>query len=300
MKYLGAFVLVLILLFIFFNFLSSPFSTDTTEKDFVVNQGEGAGLIATRLAKNKLIRNNYVFLINSHLLGLNNNLKAGSFKLSPSMSSSEIAVKLSTGGNQDYWLKIIEGQRIAELTEQFDITLEGYIFPDSYLIPRDYTQNQILSVIKKNFDKKFAQAKLDSSSSLTDSQIIILASILEREARTLDSKQHIAGILLNRLSINMALQIDATIQYARDSRIKPKVYWTPVTSADLEIKSLYNTYHNPGLPPGPICNPGFDSLYAALHPIESDYVYYITGHDNQMHYAKTFAEHTANIAKYLK
>ena len=145
-----------------------------------------------------------------------------------------------------------------------------------------------------------SEAKINSSTSLTDTQIIILASILEREARTLETKQHIAGILLNRLSINMALQIDATIQYARDSRIKPKVYWTPVTSADLEIKSPYNTYHNPGLPPGPICNPGYESIYAAFHPINSDYMYYITGHDNQMHYAKTFAEHTANIAKYLK
>jgi len=99
----------------------------------------------------------------------------------------------------------------------------------------------------------------------------------------------------------MALQLDATVQYARDSQNKNiKDYWQPISKSDLSINSSYNTYKNPGLPPKPICNPSYNSLFAAFHPTDSDYFYYITGNDSLMHYAKTLSEHNTNIAKYLK
>jgi UPF0755 protein len=100
----------------------------------------------------------------------------------------------------------------------------------------------------------------------------------------------------------MALQIDATVLYVRDSQTRNITnYWKlPITKSDISLVSPYNTYKNANLPPSPICNPGYNSLYAAFHPIESDYIYYITGNDNQMHYAKTLDEHNTNIAKYLK
>jgi UPF0755 protein len=304
MKYLGliaTLVLLAILSIIFFSYNSGPVSVDTTNQEFVINQGDGLNTIASRLSNNRLIHNKYIFLVLCHQLGLNNRLQAGSFQLSPSMSTKEIILKLSKGGSRDYWLKIIEGQRIAEINPTFDSSLEGYLFPDSYSIPETYTQDQIVGVINQNFTKKLAQAKVEATNAkLTDQDAIIFASLLEREGRSLVSKQHIAGILLNRLGINMALQIDASIQYARDTRLKPKIYWTPVTKSDLEISSPYNTYHYPGLPPGPICNPGYDSIYAVYHPINSDYLFYITGNDHQMHYAKTLDEHNLNIAKYLK
>jgi UPF0755 protein len=185
----------------------------------------------------------------------------------------------------------------------FDESLEGYLFPDNYLIPRDYQPNQIYSdIIKKNFDTKLAEAKLNSTNSnLTDAQAVTLASILEREARTLPSKQMVAGIILNRLEIDMALQLDSTVEYARDSKIPhPKSYWQAASGTDIHLVSIYNTYLNPGLPPAPICNPGADSLYAVFHPTPSDYIYYLTGNDNLMHYAKTLTEHNLNIANYLK
>jgi UPF0755 protein len=235
--------------------------------------------------------------------GLDGKLQAGLFKLAPSLTTPEIIAKLSKGGSQDYWFKVIEGQRTAELSIKFDSALEGYIFPDSYLIPQDYQAPQIYTdIIKKNFDQKFAGAKTGATNTqLTDDQIVILASILEREARTLPSKQMVAGILLNRLKIGMALQLDTTVEYARDSQLPhPATYWQPATSTDTHIISLYNTYLHPGLPPGPICNPGADSLYAAFHPTSSDYLYYLTGNDNQMHYALTLKDHNSNIAKYLK
>jgi len=96
------------------------------------------------------------------------------------------------------------------------------------------------------------------------------------------------------------LQVDASVQYARDTKTKPKEYWQPVAKSDLSIVSPFNTYKNPGLPPAPICSPGYNSIYAAFHPISSNYLYYITGNDNLMHYATTLDEHNANIAKYLK
>jgi len=110
----------------------------------------------------------------------------------------------------------------------------------------------------------------------------------------------VAGIINNRLKIGMALQIDATVQYARDSKTHPAKYWLVLTKNDLTINSPFNTYKNPGLPPSPICSPGLDSLFAAQNPTPSDYLYYIHGTDGTMHYAKTLTEHNLNISKYLK
>jgi UPF0755 protein len=135
---------------------------------------------------------------------------------------------------------------------------------------------------------------------MTDNQILTLASIIEREARTLKVKQGVAGVLINRLNANMPFQSDVTVQYARDSKTKPTDYWKDLDSSDISIISPYNTYKNTGLPPAPICNPGYDSIYAAFHPTQSDYLYYLTGNDNQMHYATTLEEHDSNIDKYLK
>ena len=295
-------VLICFSAYFFFQINSGPVNSDTVMQSFVINQGDGLRSISVRLEKNKLINNNLVFTYLSYKMGLNGHLQAGTFKLSPSMSTAEVIQKLAKGGNTDYWLKLIEGQRSEEFSIKFDKTLEGYLFPDSYLIPATYTPNQIVELISANFNKKLSQAKEGLTvTDYTDAQLVILASVIEREARTLPSKQMVAGILMNRLKINMALQVDATIQYVRDSRVPhPKTYWQPITKADLKIDSPYNTYQNPGLPPTPICNPGYDSLYAVFHPTTSAYLYYITGNDNQMHYATTHEEHDANVAKYLR
>lgn len=301
-----SFVLLLIFLpltivigFVYYN--SQPVSLDTSVKNFVVNQGDGIKLISQRLESGGFVRNQYVFLFHAYRLGLASKLQSGLFKLSSSLSNDDIIAKLSSGGSHDYWLKIIGGQRIEQISPRFDSSYEGYLFPDSYLIPQDYSVENIFSVINKNFVAKFTQAKVGATNtSMTDAEIITLASLIEREARTLVSKRQVAGVIINRLNIDMPLQLDATAQYARDSRLNTKSFWEPVTKADLRIISPYNTYLNTGLPPGPICNPGYDSIYAALHPTESDYLYYITGNDNQMHYAKTLDEHNVNIGKYLR
>ncbi|HRS22582.1 MAG TPA: endolytic transglycosylase MltG [Candidatus Woesebacteria bacterium] len=284
----------------FFLWGNLPVSSENQPKDFVINQGEKLTSIAARLEKSRLIRNKYVFLFYTSRLGLKQKIQSGKFRLAPNLSTAAIVQRLSHGGSTDYWLRIIDGSRVEEITPRFSKEWEGYLFPDSYLIPEYFTPNDILQVIKDNFDKKLAQAKVGATNLMSDQEIVILASLLEREGRQLETKQMIAGILLNRLKANLALQIDATVQYARDTFRNPKVYWQPLQADDINLVSPYNTYKNKGLPPGPICNPGYDSLYAAFHPTASDYLFYVTGKDGQMHYAKTYQEHLENIENYLK
>lgn len=311
---IGFFIIIITAGYYFYGL--SPKNNDTTKKDFTVNQGDSLKMISQRLYQNNYIKDPYVFMIYAKLTGLNSKLQAGNFRLSSSLSTPQIIDTLSKGGTLDFWIKLIEGWRNLEVAQYLDKNevlssdeflvlakdIEGQIFPDSYLVPSTFQTSDFLNLVKTNFQAKISQAKSAATvSNLDDQQILILASILERETRTPESKALVAGILLNRLEIEMALQVDATVMYARDSQLPhPQKFWQlPITKNDIQINSPYNTYQNPGLPPGPICNPGYDSLYAAYHPAPSDYLYYITGNDNQMHYAKTLEEHNANIAKYL-
>jgi UPF0755 protein len=295
---------------------SKPVSSDTKVKMFVINQGDGIETIGDRLEKNSLVRDKFTFIVYAYYLGLNKKIQYGTYRLSPSMTVEDLIVKLSKGGVRDYWLKIKDGSRVEEIASVFSSNItfsskdfllkaknkEGYLFPDSYLIPEYYTVDQVLDMVDKNFSEKFDKAKIDyTNDSVTDKQAVILASLLEREGKSLESKQKIAGILLNRIQTGMPLQLDATVQYARDSKNSgTETYWTPISKDDLSINSPYNTYINKGLPPKPICNPGYNSLYAVFHPTKSDYLFYITGNDGKMYYAKTLEEHNKNIQKYLK
>lgn len=301
---LGFFVLA------FFVINSHPFSpTSSTDATFVINQGDSLSTIASRLYQNQLIRQPQVFIFQTYLMGLNNKLQAGGFRLSPALSVSQIITKLSSGGSHDYWLKILPGWRLDQveqaLDNQFSLpdSKEGYLFPDSYLLPDYYTLDQILALIDQNFQQNIIKASQSATlkTKLSQSEALTLASLLEREAKSLEDKQILAGIIFNRLSLSMPLQIDATVQSVRDSLFpKPDQYWLPVSKADLSLKSPYNTYLFPGLPPGPICNPGYDSLFAVYHPTDSDYLYYISDNSGQMHYAKSLVEHNQNVSDYLR
>jgi len=312
--FIGLILVILTSSYFFFKSNLKAVTEEGTNKIFVIESGQGLSVISQNLKDKNLIRNNYVFMLYSYFNGFNKKIQAGTYRLNSSLSIPQIIEKFTSGGVTDYWLRIPEGSRIEEIalllpeseyfTQQDFLKLvknkEGYLFPDSYLFPEYYNLDQILEVINNNFESKISQAKKDSDSQLSDRSNLILASILEREGRSLKSKQMIAGILLNRLNINMALQVDASVQYAKDSQTKNiEEYWQPITGNDLKISSPYNTYQNPGLPPYPICNPSYNSLYAAYHPIDSDYIYYITGTDGNMYYAESLDEHNSNIAKYL-
>lgn len=297
---------LIITLFIGYKSFLKPLDKNFSgQKTFVINSGESLGVIASRLEKNYFIRNRYAFIFQSYLLGLNRKLQAGTFRLSPKQSVAEIIKTLSSRGSTDIWIRIPEGSRNLEIAkylsknttfspEEFLIKAkEGYIFPDSYSVPDFYTLNEFLTLVEKNFTQKVGIN--------LPIQTLILASLLEREGYSLEDKKVIAGILLNRLRLGMALQVDATVQYARDSkRPSPEKFWLPISKSDLKINSIYNTYLLPGLPPSPICNPSLTSIHAALNPTTSDFLFYIHDLQGQPHYAKNLSQHTANIKKYLK
>lgn len=173
--------------------------------------------------------------------------------------------------------------------------LQGFLYPDTYEFYTDATEEEILYKLLDTFGQKITKEMRDdikkSGRNLYD--VIILASIIEKEVRTLESKRNVSGIFYNRLDINMALQSDATVNYITQSGRDRS------TLEDLKIDSPYNTYKYRGLPPGPIANPGYDSIYAAIYPYETDYVYFLTTQEGDIYYAKTFEQHVRNKNKYL-
>ncbi len=286
-----------------------------TTKTFIVKPGEGIYTIIRNLASEDLIRNKIVFFLVVRRLGLEQNIQAGDFRLSTGMSAYEIATAL-THGTTDLWVTFIEGTRKEEMaqlvTQNFDIpssefnkeAQEGYLFPDTYLIPRDATAAAIITTMEKNF-----QAKLTSdlrrkirSKGLTLQEGVILASLVEKEAKFPKDKQIVAGILLKRLNKDWTLDVDATIQYALGYQPNEKTWWKRnLTTNDLTIDSPYNTRLHKGLPPGPISNPSLSSLQAVANANpNTPYWFYLSDKNGVMHYATTIEEHNANIKKYLQ
>lgn len=168
---------------------------------------------------------------------------------------------------------------------------EGYLFPDTYDFPQDSTPEDVRTRLLKRFNEVFAS---DTTLDRSFDDIVIMASLLEKETRTPEERRIVSGILWKRIDMGMALQVDAVFGY-----IKGIDTYHP-SGKDLDIDSPYNTYKYPGLPPGPIANPGEDSLRAALEPTKTEHLYYLTGNDGVMYYARTFEEHKKNKEKYLR
>ena len=294
------------------NGLQSADTKDHTAKIFVVKKGDGVREISFNLKKEGLIKDPTVFFLETKLLGLDKQLQAGDFRLNPSMSASEIAYNL-THGTLDIWVTIPEGQRADEIADTMEAKIpsykpdwrvhldanEGYLFPDTYLIPRTADVNIVISLMKTNFETKYASVKDTKTTNLSDQDTVIVASLIEREASFAQDRPLVASVIMNRLNIGMGLGIDPTVQYALGYQPDTKTWWKKdLTVSDLAVDSPYNTRKNPGLPPGPISNPGLSALKAALNPASSDYLYYLSDKQGHLHFAKTLAEHNANIKKY--
>lgn len=173
---------------------------------------------------------------------------------------------------------------------------EGFLFPDTYIFQPNASPKAVLIEILQNFHSKFAALASKHQLFLQDHtvrEVIIMASLLEREARSLAEKQMVAGILYNRLARGMRLDVDASVSYLKGD------WRSPITFQDISLDSSYNTRKNLGFPPGPICSPGVESIEAALSPSVSTYLYYLTGKNGRMYYARTLEEHNLNKAKYL-
>lgn len=297
---------------------SLPVSATKNFSYFVIEKGTSATQAGNNLQSEGYIKSALAFKIYLQFTGQTAKLQAGEFSLSPSLNLFETVDALFNGPTE-LSVTIPEGLRREEVASRFTSGLnknssfndefltaskgkEGYLFPDTYLFPRDATAATIVKKMTDTFDSKTKSLK--NNSGLTFEQAIVLASILERETKTDAERPIVAGILINRLDAGMPLQVDAAVQYAT-ANSKCQItnskcdWWPTLTLDDLSVASLYNTYKNQGLPPAPIANPGISSIKAALNPTSNDYWYYIHDKIGQIHYAKTLAEHNANIAKYL-
>lgn len=294
------------------NGTSAANSKDKTPQIFVINKGESTRQIGTELQKNGLIKDSLVFLILSRLGGFDGKMQAGDFRLTPNQTPFQILTTF-TKGTLDVWVTIPEGLRATEIAailkknlpsyeSSWDDMLaaqEGYLFPDTYLFPRDATIDQIISIMENNFKQKYAIAQAQQTNKLSKSQVVTLASIVQREAITPHDMQYVASVLENRLDIGMALGSDVTVEYALGYNTQEKTWWKKdLTIDDLAINSAYNTRKVAGLPPAPISNPGLVALEAVTNTPSTDYLYFIADSKGVVHFAKTLAEHNANIAKY--
>lgn len=299
---------------IFWKLSSSPVdSKNQTKEVFIVKQGEGVRSISKRLKEEGIIKNSVVFFITVKKLGLDGKIQAGDHRISRSMTTADVAKSL-TQGTSDVWITIREGVRAEEIADILERDLpsyesswreelnknEGYLFPDTYLIPKNADLPMVISILRNNFDSKYKALDV-TKTALSQTSIVKIASLVEREARHDSDRPIVAGVILNRLKEGMSLDLDATLQYAIGYSTSEKKWWKQgLTNDDKEIASSYNTYRNQGLPPTPISNPGLESLQAVINPADTDYFYYISDKNGVNHYAKTLEEHEKNIDKYLR
>ncbi|KKR48336.1 MAG: Aminodeoxychorismate lyase [Candidatus Magasanikbacteria bacterium GW2011_GWC2_40_17] len=175
-------------------------------------------------------------------------------------------------------------------------SLEGYLFPDTYIFNKNYPLESLVNMMLNNFEKKIPsemQQEIRRQGKSLD-QIITVASLVEAEARYKEDRQLVADIIWRRFSNAMPLQLDSTVNYVTGGK-KPSI-----SLKEQEVPSPFNTYKNKGLPVGPINNPGIESIEAAIYPLSNNYWYFLSGTDDEMHYAKNLDEHNLNKIKYLR
>jgi UPF0755 protein len=313
--------------------IGRPISTDPRNIPFTVESGDTAATVADHLASKLLIRSAIAFRLIVRFEGFETNLQAGNYELRPNMSTTELVASMVQGRMAGGFLTIPEGWRLGEIADALERagvtpradfvsfvehppasavagawpvpdgrSLEGYLFPDSYRFDRHTAASEIGRRMVDDFGKHASltiRAAIEANG-LTDYQGVTLASIVEREAVTPAERPIIASVFYNRLKRGMKLQADPTVQYALiDDAMASSGYWKrSLTFADLANLSPYNTYQVSGLPPGPICNPGLDSLAAVAHPATTDYLYFVAKSDGTHAFARTLHEQEANVARY--
>ncbi len=309
-KILIALLMVGVLCAIMF-FNTNKSQSPHTEKKLVVEKGMSVRQI-TIAAKDAGIVNSSMLLFSTLMLIHHpSKIYAGTYSFTQSQSVFDVARNLAQGNidNELVTLTIPEGTSrndIADIaqqlledfnTEEFlteTASKEGYLFPDTYHVPAQFSPTELQTLLTETFTKRTSSLKQRlETDTLSEYDVLIIASLLEREANSEESMRMVSGILQQRLRINMPLQVDASIGYVLHKPL------SELKAEDLEIDSPYNTYKNKGLPPTPIGNPGMQAINAVLEPIDSEYLFYITTKDGIFHYAKTFEEHKRNIALYL-
>ncbi len=292
--------------------LNRPPKNFPLNQQITIDSGVGAKRVSDLLKDKGFIKSNFLLYYILLIFNDPSNIKASTYVFEEPQTTTQIARKLMNGDFSNDLVKLThpEGERVEQLAKRTkellpdfnaDIFIdkakkfEGRLFPDTYFIPPSYSEQELIDLMLETFKDKITPLLADIEKSyLTLDKIIILASIIEREADSRESKRMVSAILQNRLKANMPLQADASIEYILD---KPLSELTP---EDLKIDSPYNTYLNLGLPPTAIGNPGLETIEAVLYPAETDYMFYLTDGNGDFYYAKTYKEHKANIEKYLK
>lgn len=307
--------------------VKAPNSSDSATVDFVINKGEGAGDIAKSLGDKKLIKNYFVFVMYLNWTKQGAKLQVGEYKIAKNLNMIEVTSILVNGKIVTGKITIPEGwtnEQIANyLAKNTAITagefieaakydpakykydflyplkpgysLEGYLYPDTYQVSLKPTAEEVVKKMLENFDKKLTAADRTQigKSGLNPYEVVILASIVEREVANSEDRKKVAGVFLNRLNNDMPLESCATIQYILKSD-----KWV-FTYEETRTPSPYNTYLNPGLPVGPIGNPSIQSIKAVLFPEKTNYFYFLSS-KGKTYFSTTLDEHNAKKAQYLQ
>lgn len=329
--YIGLLVGALVVMALALVIGSGPVSRDSSPVRVTITQGASARTVARTLNESKLIRSPMLFLLACKMSGSSEKLKPGVYELNQTMGASAIIEQLVAGRTVESWVTIPEGKTLREIADilegkqlvdadtflgfatsqgeifseysfTYDDNLEGYLFPDTYLVERGTTPERVIEMMLANFQRKVLDANRSEIARVCAGRlrasgmnaglrkILIVASLIEREARIPADRPKISAVIWNRLAKGMRLEIDATVTYQLGvSRAnKARVYYS-----DLENDSPYNTYRHGGLPPAPICNPGLASIRAALEPAASDVLFYVARRDGSHVFTRTLEEHNA-------
>lgn len=299
-------------LFFLFFFIAVSAAPRNFPSGKIISIRDGAGLleVSRSLKEAGVVRNATWFRTVAIVMGGEKSLRSGDYHLPHTQNVYTLAWRIINGdhGIERYKMTIPEGFTVRKISTLFDerfllfdnaefesLAEEGYLFPDTYFIGVNATATGTIALLRSNFDKKiFPLTGEIERSGRTLHQVITMASILEGEAQSREDKKIVAGILWKRFDMKLPLQVDATFAYINGKSTKD------LTLDDLKIDSPFNTYLYAGLPPTPISNPGLESIEATLNPIESPYLYFLTGEDGKMHYARTFDEHKINKQKHLQ
>lgn len=312
--------------------LYQPANQDNTGVQIEILPGTGVNEISDQLYSQEVLRSKWTFGVYLWLRNLEDDLKAGTYVIPRNVNIRELSELLVAGNldGRERTVTFIEGWTIEDIEkylikeglvthESFvealervenhsnvsilsdkpaDVSLEGYLFPDSYRVFKDATAEEIILKMLNNLDSKITPAMRDEieASGRSVYETLILASILEKEIKVVADLPRAAGVFTNRLKVGQMLQSDATLNYVlEDEQKKPAL-----TAQDLKNNSPYNSYKYTGLPPTPISNPGLNAIRAAINPEKNDLYYFLTSPDGTTHFAKTYAEHLLNKDRYLK
>ncbi|MDD4332817.1 MAG: endolytic transglycosylase MltG [Patescibacteria group bacterium] len=328
-------ILIIVLLlggyFYYYHAISSPLNKNGADAKFLITQGDGVKKIAKNLVDAQIIGSQFFFETYVWQKGIEKKFIAGEYIVNPKMSIMEIIKNLTGVGplSNEKNITIIEGWNNKEIaaylekqgfgtgddflklvnTNKYNANygflndksktadLEGFLFPDTYRVFKDATQEDILMKMLNNFDRKLTdQMRADiAKQGRTIYEIVTMASVIEKEVRSADDMKIVSGVFWDRIKNGQALESCATLAYILGENKKQYSY------ADTRTESPYNTYVNRGLPPSPISNPGMNALSAAIYPTYTGYNYFLSDPaTGKTIFSKTLNKHNANKAKYLK